>query len=101
MAYLISPLLIYSNLSIKTLFYFRAVTPSSLKHDLDRPPSVCVVGQDDDKDFEGELEEDPPESYPEIRLKLDIDYDSNLVPPSSSLYPLYFRQPAIVGHQHP
>ena len=51
----------------------------------DRPPSLCVVGQDEDgvEDLKGESEEDTLESDPE--LDLDLDSDSDSVPSYSSL----------------
>ena len=68
---------------------------SCLKTESDCPPSIHAFGQDDDEYFEGELEQDPPESDPEIDLDLDIDLesDSDLVPPSSSLSSLPCCQP--------
>ena len=57
----------------------RAAPPYSLKPVPDSSPSLRVVGKDKDdgQDSEGESEEDPLESNPELNIDIDMDYDSN------------------------
>ena len=65
------------------LIYLRAAPPYSLKPASDHPPSLRVVKQDEDggEDLEGESEENPSESGPELGCDLNLDLDS--VPYSS------------------
>ena len=86
-------MLISSNISVPPPVSLCAAPPSSLKPELGRTPSLCVVGQDEDDDLEVESEEDPPESNQDIRLDLDLESDYDSVPQSSSLSSLPRRQP--------
>ena len=81
-----SPLLIYSNLSVPSLVSLRADHPLSLKLNSDRLPSLRVSGQDKDEDLEGDLEEDLTEFHPEIRLDLNLESESDSVLPYYYFY---------------
>ena len=84
-AYLMPPLLIYSKLSVPIPVSMRDASPSSLKPNSYRPPYLCVVKQDENEYLEGELEENVTESDWEIRLGLNLESDSDSLPPYSSL----------------
>ena len=66
--------------------------PFYLKTESDHPPSLCIIIQDINEDLEGDLEEYPLESDPEIRLHIDLDYDSYSIP-------LYYSLSFITGLQ--
>ena len=91
-----SPLFIYSNISVTPLFYMSSPPQYPLKPESGCQPSLCVIGKyenddnddnNDNKYLEGWLEEDPLDSDPEFDIDLDkaSDSDSDSVTTSSFL----------------
>ena len=109
-AYLVLPLLIYSNLSFPTPVSMFKYSPSSLKTGSYHHPSLRIVRQGNNEyneDLKGESREDPSESYPKINL---ISIQS-LIPIMVQFYrfppfttppppPFLIAKPSVGGHQH-